>query len=258
MKVSLLTALLFTATLSHAALQSKTIDYKEGKDVLEGYLVYDDATTEKRPGVLVVHDWMGITDITRKRADELAQMGYVAFAADIYGKGVRPQDAKEAGTLVTFYKGNRKLLRSRASAAYKTLVAQPQTDAKQTAAIGFCFGGTTALELARMGTPLTGVVSFHGGLDTPTPQDAKNIKAKILVLHGADDPHVPPEQVAAFEKEMRDAGVDWQLVKYGGAVHAFSIPSAGNDNSTGVAYNAAADRRSHQAMRDFFTELFKK
>jgi dienelactone hydrolase len=188
----------------------------------------------------------------------LAQLGYVAFAADIYGKGTRPKDAQQAGVLATHYKNHRVALRARARAALNTLLAQPQTALTQTAAIGFCFGGTTALELARMGAPLLGVVSFHGGLDTPTPADAKKIKAKILVLHGADDPNVPPEQVAAFEKEMRDGGVDWQLVKYGGAVHSFTIPSAGNDNSKGAAYNPSADRRSHQAMIDFFNEIFKK
>ena len=125
------------------------------------------------------------------------------------------------------------------------------------AAIGYCFGGTAVLELARSGAPLTGVVTFHGGLDTPTPQDAKNIKAKVLVLHGADDPFVTPDQVAAFEKEMNDAKVDWQLIKYSGAVHAFAVPTAGNDNSKGAAYNERAARRAWQAMKDFFAEIFK-
>jgi dienelactone hydrolase len=242
---------------AEAALQSRMITYKEGATTLEGYLVFDDAQKPPLPGVLVVHDWMGLVDFAKGRADELAKMGFVALAADIYGQGVRPKNDKAAMELVTKYKADRTLLRRRAQAALNTLLAQPQTDPKRVAAIGYCFGGTTALELARSGAPIAGVVSFHGGLNTPTPQDAKNIRAKILVLHGADDPYVPPEEVAAFEKEMKDAKVDWQLVKYSGAVHAFAVPGAGNDTSKGAAYNASADRRSWQAMKDFFKEIFR-
>src|SRR5262245_33957984 len=222
--------LLFTASAAHAKIQTQNVTYKQGKAVLEGYLAWDDASTDKRPGVLVVHDWMGISDHTKKEAEKLAELGYVAFAADIYGKGVRPTDPKSAGEQAGKYKGDRKLLRARARAAFDVLARNKNVDATKIAAIGFCFGGTTALELARDGAPLAGVVSFHGGLSTPTPADAKNIKGKVLVLHGADDPNVPPDEVAAFEKEMRDAGVDWQFVAYGGAVHAFTVPSAGNDN----------------------------
>jgi dienelactone hydrolase len=256
MKIKLALAFLLLSGISHADLHGKTIEYKEGKTVLEGYVVYDDAIQGVRPGMIVVHDWLGLSDFTRERADTLAKMGYIAFAADIYGKGIRPKDPKEAMAQVMLYKGDRALLRARMQAALDTLVAQPQTDPKRLAAMGYCFGGTAALELARAGAPLTGVITFHGGLDTPTPQDAKNIKAKVLVLAGGDDPHVPPEQVIAFEKEMRDAKVDWQLVSYGGAVHAFAVPSAGSDNSTGAAYNARADHRSWQAMKDFLAEIF--
>lgn len=245
------------ATTAQAKLQTKMVTYTEGKTELEGYLVYDDAHEGQRPGVLVVHDWMGLTDFTKERADRLAEMGYVAFAADIYGKGVRPRNPAEAKKLVSTYKGDRALMRARARAALDYLTATSILDKTRIASIGYCFGGTTSLELARSGAPLAGVVSFHGGLDTPKTQDAKNIKAKVLVLHGADDPHVPPTEVAAFEKEMTDAHVDWQLVKYSGAVHAFAVPSAGNDNSTGAAYNASADKRSWQAMKNFFAEIFK-
>ena len=249
---------LFAAGAARAALVTKTVEYKEGAVVMEGVLAYDDAFSGKRPGVVVVHDWMGMGAFPREKAEDLARMGYVAFAADIYGKGVRPKDMKEAAELAGKYKaGDRAPLRARAKAALDVLLAQPQTDPARVAAIGFCFGGTTALELARSGAPLAGVVSFHGGLDTPRPQDAQRIKGKVLALHGADDPYVPAAQVAGFENEMRDAKVDWTLVKYSGAVHAFMIPSAGDDNSKGAAYNARAARRAWQAMQDFFAEIFK-
>jgi dienelactone hydrolase len=252
----ILTTMLAT-TAAHAELRGKTVDYREGKSVLSGYVVYDDTVQGKRPGVVVVPDWMGPSDFTRERADTLARMGYVAVVSDIYGKKVRPKDQTEAKAQVAIYKGNRPLLRARAKAALDLLLDQKETDRARVAAIGYCFGGTAALELARSGAPLTGVVTFHGGLDTPTPQDAKNIKAKILVLAGADDPFVPAEQRAAFEKEMKDGNVaDWQMVQYSGAVHAFAVPTAGNDPSKGAAYNARADHRSWQAMKDFFVEIF--
>src|SRR5437899_2871385 len=152
------------------------------------------------------------------------------------------------------YKNDRKLMRSRATAGLEILRKQPLVDAKRVAAIGYCFGGTTVLELARAGTDIAGVVSFHGDLATPHPEDAKNIKCKVLALHGADDPFVKPEIVAAFENEMRKAGVDWELVAYGNAVHSFTNPGAGNDAGKGAAYNEKADRRSFQAMRSFFDE----
>ena len=148
------------------------------------------------------------------------------------------------------------MLRSRVTAALGVLRDQPSCDSERIAAIGYCFGGLTVLELARSGAAVAGVVSFHGGLDSPTPADAKQIRGKVLVLHGADDPHVPPADVAAFQAEMRAAGVNWQFTAYGGAVHSFTNPNAGNDNSKGVAYNAQADRRSWQAMTNFLRELF--
>jgi len=256
MKLKAWLVVILIAGIAQAELIRKPIEYKEGKTVLAGYLVYDDAVQGKRPGVIVVHDWMGPSAFTRDRAEQLAKMGYIALAADIYGKGASPKDADGAKQLVGLYKNNRPLMRARARAALDTLLKQPQTDPARVAAIGYCFGGTAVLELARSGAPLAGAVTFHGGLDTPTPQDAKNIKAKILALHGADDPFVMPAQVAAFEKEMTDAGVDWQLIKYSGAVHAFAVPTAGNDNSKGAAYNERAARRAWQAMKDFFAEIF--
>ncbi len=241
---------------AHAKIKTRLVEYKQGDQVLEGYLSYDDAVKGKRPGVLVVHAWMGLDDNARKRADMLAGLGYVAFAADIYGKGIRPKSPDEAGKLAGKYKGDRKLLRDRVNAGFAELLKQPNVDAQKTAAIGFCFGGTTALELARSGAAVQGVVTFHGGLDSPTPADGKNIKAKLLVLHGAADPHEAPADFAAFHKELADAKVDWQLIEYGGAVHCFTDQTAGTDPSKGCAYDPAADARSWAAMRAFFDEVF--
>jgi dienelactone hydrolase len=241
-----------------AAIQTKTIEYKQGDTTLEGFVAWDDARPGVRPGVLVVHQWMGLTDYEKHRAEMLARLGYVAFCADIYGKGVRPKTTQEAGALVGRYKGgDRQLLRARVNAGLDALRQQPLVDPGHIAAIGYCFGGTTVLELARSGAQLNGVVSFHGGLDAPDPDDGKNIKCKVLVLHGADDPFSSPQDIAALENEMRRGGVDWQLVKFGGAVHAFTQPMAGHDNSKGAAYNEKADKRSWEYMKLFFNEIFK-
>jgi dienelactone hydrolase len=200
---------------------------------------------------------MGFGPFANLKAEELAKLGYTALAVDIYGKGVRPKNTDEAGVQATIYKSDRALLRKRIIAGYEALKSEATVDVNKIAVMGFCFGGTTSLELARSGAPIVGVVSFHGGLNTPTPMDAKNIKAKVLALHGADDPYVPAAEVEAFEKEMNEGKVDWQLVKYSGAVHAFTNPAAGSDNSKGAAYNANADKRSWAAMKSFFEEVFK-
>ncbi|MCU0292788.1 MAG: dienelactone hydrolase family protein [Thermoanaerobaculaceae bacterium] len=257
MKTFLAISGLLLATVAGAAVRTQTLTYKQGDTVLEGYLAWDDSIMGKRPGVLVVHQWMGLSANERMRAEMLAKLGYVALAADVYGQGVRPATPKEAGALAGSFKGDRALLRARVSAGLDELRRQPMVDAKHVAAIGYCFGGTAVIELARSGADVAGVVSFHGGLDSPTPADGARIKAKVLALHGADDPFVPPDQLGAFEKEMRDGGVDWQLVSYGGAVHAFTQKEAGTDTSKGAAYNERADRRSWEAMESFFTELFK-
>lgn len=243
---------------ARADIRIEPVEYKDGNTVLEGLVAYDAKKAAKRPGILVVHEWTGINSYTRLRLKKLAELGYTAFAADIYGKGVRPSDPQEAGRVATIYKDNRDLLRRRVNLAFEQLKKQKTVDVKKTAAIGYCFGGTAVLELARSGADTLGIVSFHGGLSTPTPKDAKQIKAKVLALHGADDQFVKPEEVAAFEQEMRDGKVDWQLVKYSKAVHSFTNPEAGSDPSKGIAYNAEADRRSWIEMQNFFDELFKK
>jgi len=245
-------------TVPPVDVQQKVIEYKDGDAVLEGVLVFNAAAkpTDKVPGVIVVPDWLGVGPFAIERAGKLAGMGYIAFVADIYGKGVRPTNAAEAGAQAGMYKQDRALLRSRVNAALAVLRDQPGCDAGRLAAIGYCFGGTTVLELARSGAVVAGVASFHGGLDSPTPADAKKIRGKVLVMHGADDPHVPPAEVAAFQEEMRAAGVNWEFIAYGGAVHSFTNPHAGDYNAKGVAYNAQADRRSWQELTNFLHELF--
>jgi dienelactone hydrolase len=244
-------------TQATAAIKTETVEYKHGDVVLEGYLAYDDAITGKRPGVLVVHEWKGLGAHAKHSAEELARLGYVAFAVDMYGKGVRPQTNQEAAAEAGKYKNDRALMRARINTGLDQLKSYSTVDPQRIAAIGYCFGGTTVLELARSGADVAGVVSFHGGLDSPAPADGKNIKAKVLVLHGADDPYVPAADIAAFQDELRKAGVDWRMIYYGGAVHSFTNPEAGTDNSKGAAYNERAANRSWEAMKAFFVEIFR-
>ena len=249
-------ALLAGAAPLRAAIQSKTVEYEQGGATLQGVLVWDDAVSGPRPGVLVVHQWLGLTDYEKHRATLLAQLGYVAFCADIYGKDARPKNVAEAGAEAGKFKSNRTLLRGRVTAGLEQLKHSELADPKHLAAIGYCFGGTTVLELARSGAELAGIVSFHGGLDSPAPADGRNIKCPVLICHGADDPFEKPEDLAAFENEMRDAKVDWRLIKYGGAVHSFTQPDPGFVNP-GAHYNEKADRRSWEDMKLFFAEIFK-
>lgn len=241
---------------SEAAVRTQPVEYRHGDAILEGYLAYDDATTDKRPGVLVVHEWRGLNDYAKRRAEQLAALGYVAFAIDMYGKGVYAKDHEEAAKLSGIYRVNRTLMRERAKVGLNVLEHHPLTDPERLGAIGYCFGGTTVLELARSGEPFQGVVSFHGALDTPHPEQAKQIRGKVLVLHGADDPFVTRQQVDAFKQEMDNAGVNYRLIVYPGAVHSFTVPDAGDDPSKGMAYHADADQQSWQAMRTLFSNVF--
>lgn len=242
--------------VARAEVKLEPLEYKSGETICEGVLAHDPEVKDKRPGILIVHDWLGISDETRRRAKMLAELGYVAFCVDVYGKGVRPAPGKEASAEAGKYKQDRTLMLQRLAAAFETFAKHEKVDPKRIAAIGYCFGGTCVLEMARAGLDLAGVVSFHGGLKTSAPAEEGKVKAKVLVLHGADDPHVPPEEVTAFEKEMRAAKADWQLVAYGNAVHSFTNPKAGNDNSKGAAYEARADKRSWEALKVFLGELF--
>ena len=253
---SLVLSLLAIASAS-AALVEKPVEYEQGGVTLEGFHVFDDAISGKRPAVLVIHQWTGLSDYEKMRSRKLAELGYNVFAADIYGKGIRPVPPA-AGQEAGKYTGDRDLFRARLTAALEVLKKDERTDTAKIAAIGYCFGGTGALELARSGADIAGVVSFHGSLDAAAGKSAPDggVKAKILVLHGSKDPHVPTEQVLAFGKEMDAAGADWQFTAYSDAVHSFTQKMAGDDPSKGSAYNEKADKRSWEAMKVFFAEIF--
>ncbi|MBV8780358.1 MAG: dienelactone hydrolase family protein [Phycisphaerae bacterium] len=244
------------STLSVAAVKTETVEYKQGDTTLKGFLAYDDAGSAKGPGVLVVPEWWGLNDYVKGRAKQLADLGYVAFVADMYGDGKTTTDANKAKEWSGPFYSNRQLFRDRGMAALDQLKKQANVDASKLAAMGYCFGGTTALELARGGAPLLGVVTFHGGLSNPTPDDAKNIKGKVLVLTGADDPMIKAAERDAFEKEMNDAKVNYELDIYCGAKHAFTNPDADKFGIPGIAYNKQADQRSFARMKSFFDEIF--
>jgi dienelactone hydrolase len=247
---------LLMASLTNAAIKTETVTYKEGQAELEGYIAYDDTKTSPMPAVIIVHDWMGPGEYTQMRAKQLAELGYYAFAADIYGKSVRPKNAEEAGKIAgEFRNGDRRLLRARGKAAYDFVKKQKQVQKSKISAMGYCFGGSAVLEMGRAGLPLKGILSFHGGLSNPHPKDTKNIKSKLLVMHGAIDPYVSAEEVASFKKELDDAKIDYELIMYSGAVHAFTQKHVGNNIKSGAAYNESANRRSFESMKDFLTEV---
>ncbi len=250
-------AILFLTCTGMGAIKTQAIEYEHGDTVLEGYLAYDDAQTGNRPGILVVHEWWGLNDYPKRRAEQLAELGYVAFALDMYGKGVVAKTMEEAGAQAGKIRGDRQLARSRAQAGLDVLKQQVNVDPNKIAVIGYCFGGLVALELARSGADIDGVVAFHASLNTPNPDDAKNIKGRVLVLHGAADPNVPQEEVAAFEKAMTEAKVNYRVIQYEGAVHAFTNPAAGNDPAKGAAYNELADKESWIEMKSFLTDVLK-
>jgi dienelactone hydrolase len=252
-----LTLLLALPALSAPAkVVSKKVGWEVDKVKFEGVLVYEDGGAA-RPGLVLVPNWMGVTEANVKQAELVASHGYVVLVADVYGVNVRPKTPDEAGKAAGALKGDRALLRKRTSKALEVLLAQKGTplDVTKVGATGFCFGGTAALELARSGAKLAGVATFHAGLSSPTPADAANFHGKVLAMHGADDPFVPAEEVKAFEDEMRAAKLDWQLVKFGGAVHSFTDVDA---KQAGQAmYDERSARRAYQLMDQFFAEAFK-
>ncbi len=252
-----LLAVLAFARAAMAEITETPVEYTSAGATCQGMHIVDAGKKGKLPSVLIVHQWTGLSENEKMRGRMLAEQGYNVFLADIYGKGVRPPGPPLSAKEATKYKSNRKLYRERLNDALDQLKKETETDTSKIAAIGYCFGGTGVIELARSGADLKGVVSFHGGLDSPAPEDGKNIKCEVLALHGADDPNVPPADVKAFEDEMTAAGVKYQLIKYPGAVHAFTQKSAGNDPSKGVAYNAEADKKSWAAMTEFFDRLLK-
>ncbi len=245
--------IVMTATVQ-ADIRTDTLSYDIGGTEHRGYIAYDDSLAGPRPGVLVIHEWWGLNDYARKRARDLAAMGYVAFAADMYGGGRTTEDPAEAGE---WSRAAGPELRGLAAAGLEQLAGHDRVDADRLAAIGFCFGGTSVLELAYSGADLDGVVSFHGNLPTPAPGDT--INAAILILHGAADPLVPAADANAWQQAMRKrAGVDWHFVAYGGAKHAFTNPAADNLGMDAVGYDAAAANRSWAHMQRFFDELFAR
>jgi dienelactone hydrolase len=257
MKIWLCAALLLSwSGTAQAAVKTETVEYKQGETVLKGYLAYDDATTAKRPGVLVVHEWWGLDDYAKRRAEELAKAGYVAFALDMYGEGKNTRHPEQAGEWSSAVARNPDASAARFQAALDQLKKQPRVDSAKVAAIGYCFGGGVVLKRAVAGADLRGVVSFHGALPADPVAAGTAVKAKILVCNGADDGFVTPEQIATFQKNLTQAKADWQFVNYSGAKHSFTNPNAASFGIDALAYNEAADRRSWQAMLSFFGEIF--
>lgn len=230
--------------------------YMDGSTTLEGFLALPKSKLSA-PGVLIVHDWDGLNAYEKRRAEMIADLGYVALAVDIYGKGVRPKNMDENRAESGKYRSDPALLRGRLNAALKALENVPGVDRHKIAIMGYCFGGSSALELARSGADIKGAVSIHGSLGTTMPASAETLKARVLVLHGSADPNLTPESWQAFSSEMKLAKADWQFVTYGGAVHSFSNPGAGNNTASGNAYDPDADRRSWEHLKLFLAEIFK-
>ncbi|HLW71217.1 MAG TPA: dienelactone hydrolase family protein [Candidatus Binataceae bacterium] len=237
-------------------MKHEDIRYQDGDVNCHGLYAYDEHSSARRPGVLIMPDAFGLGPFVKERAERLAKLGYVGFGADPYGDRLVAKDLPEGIKYAMALLGDPAKVRRRVRAALDKLAALPQVDPKRLAVMGYCMGGTCSLEIARDGAALSGVVSFHGGLGTAMPAAAGAVKAKVLVCNGAEDPFVPPEQLAGFTAEMTKAGVDWQVINYGGTVHSFTNPEADLIGAPGIKYNEQTDRRSWQAMSGFFKEIF--
>jgi dienelactone hydrolase len=237
-------------------MQTRDVEYRCDEVTLRGHLVWDDKVTARRPGVLVFHEGLGLGDFAMARARMIAELGYVALAADMFGERRQARNLQEVATIVGGLRAESEKLRARGRAALSALAGLPQVDAGRLAAIGFCFGGSVVLELAREGADLKAAVSFHGVLATKIPAAPGEVKASVLVCTGADDPLAPADQVAAFESEMRGAQVrDWQVISYGNTLHGFTNPAADGSMMRTAMYNEQADRRSWAAMKGLFDEV---
>lgn len=237
---------------------TETIDYTLGTQTFRGFLAYEEAGAPKRPGIVVVHEAFGLGEHVKERAKMLAGLGYVALAIDMFGDGREIAELGPAIEYITKLKNDPPTLRARARAGLEALAAQKLVDPSKLGAIGFCFGGTTVLELARDGAGIAGVVSFHGSLLTPAPAQKGAVKASVLVCTGGEDPMIPGPQIAGFEDEMRQAGADWQVISYGNAMHSFTNPHADGSMAPPLIYNKLADQRSWAAMKSFFEEVFAR
>ena len=236
-------------------MRAESLEYQDGDVTLKGFVALDDQSNHKRPGILVMPEAFGLGKQAKDRALRLASLGYAALAGDPYGNGLEVSDLQEAITHAGAIREDNTRFRQRIRAGLDALTALPQVDTDRLVVMGYCMGGSCSLEMARDGAPLKGVVSFHGALETQSPAEPGTVQAKVLVCHGADDPFVPVEHVTAFEEEMTKAGVDWQVISYGGTVHSFTNPEA-DGSIEGICYNKQADERSWQAMQAFFDEIF--
>jgi dienelactone hydrolase len=244
--------------LSQAEVKTSVIEYDHAGTKLKGFLAYDDATSGKRPGVLVVHEWWGLDDHAKDRAKKLAKLGYVAFCPDMYGEGKVVDHPKDAGEMAGMVRKNVQEWRGRANAGLKVLASQPQTDDTKLAAIGFCFGGSTALQLAYSGANLKAVATFHAALPAPSEAEGKAIKASVLVCHGADDSFISADSIAKFKAALNTAHVPLQFESYPGTVHSFTVEGADARKVPGMAYNKNADETSWKQMNELFSKAFAK
>lgn len=257
LNLCLVGTILLAASTANAGIKTRTVNYKDGDQECIGFMAWNEELGDKTPGVLVFHEWWGLNDYAKDRAKKLAEMGYIAFCADMYGDGKVTEHPKDAQAMATEVRKNVALWRKRALAALAQLKQHPNLDQNKIGAIGYCFGGSTALELTYTGEKIAAIAIFHAALPAPTPDEAKQIKARILVCHGADDSFIPPAAVTSFKKALDDASVVNQIVQYPGAVHSFTVPDADKHNIPGMKYNKTADEESWKQMTQLFNEMLQ-